>query len=234
MKKALVLVVVIALIGAVTVLAAQPAKGVRSTTAGNSARPPAGADALQWIDYWNNSSAFFYTWTGSFYMSNVFKPQAGWYPLDVVALEVFADSLDGSQVTGAAGVLDGVAVFDPAGNVLWRQLNLNLPVRTWTQVPIATPPRITSGNFFGGMWNDNVAGTPSIVDDGGYQCTAINWSAPPTEPFTCMNNPANTAGGPGAWTANTCGSTYPTVSAASVRAQINSNVPVELMRLGAE
>jgi hypothetical protein len=228
MKKAMLLVVVCCLIASVAV-AATPAKGKKVVPGPGAAVPPPGGDALQWIDYWNTSSATYYTWTGFFYMSNLFKPQAGWYPLDVVALEVMPMGLDGNTVTGAAGTLNGVAVFDPAGTILARELNVPANVGVWTLVNLTTPPRINTGNFYGGLWNSSYV-------DLGFQCTAINWTPPPTEPFECVDTAGGspTAGAPGPWAPSGCGAQYGTVSAASVRAQVNTNVPVELMRFDVE
>ena len=227
MKKALFVVVICCLIAGIAVAAA-PAKAKRVVPGPNAAMPPQGGDALQWIDYWNTSSALFYTWNGTFYMSNLFKPQAGWYPLDVVALEVLAVGLDGNTVTGAAGTLNGAAVFNAAGTaVLARELNIPAQVGIWTMVNLTTPPRINTGNFYGGLWN-------STSVDQGYQCTAINWTPPPTEPFEDITYSGATAGGNGAWAPGGAGGQYGTISAASVRAQVNTNVPVELMRFDVE
>jgi len=226
MRKAMLVVVVCCLIAGIAVAAA-PTKAKRVVAGPGAAVPPQGGDALQWIDYWNTSSALFYTWNGTFYMSNLFKPQGGWYPLDVVALEVLAMGLDGNTVTGAAGTLDGAAVFDPAGTLLARELNIPAQVGIWTMVSLATPPRINTGNFYGGLWNSGGI-------DQGYQCTATNWTPPPNEPFECVSYSGATAGGNGAWAPEGCGAQYPTVSAASVRAQVNTNVPVELMRFDVE
>lgn len=226
MKKAMLLVVVSFLIAGIAVAAA-PTKGQRVVPGPGAAAPPQGGEALQWIDYWNTSSANYYFWNGNFYMSNLFKPQGGWYPLDVVALEVLAMRLDGSTVTGAAGTLNGAAVFDPSGTLLARELNIPAQVGVWTMVNLTTPPRINTGNFYGGLWN-------STSVDLGYQCTAINWTPPPTEPFEALVYSGATAGGNGPWAPGGYGATYPTVSAASVRAQVNTNVPVELMRFDVE
>lgn len=226
MKRIMFVVVVCCLIAGIAVAAA-PAKDKRVIPGPNAALPPHGGDALQWIDYWNTSSAYYYQWNGSFYMSNLFKPQGSWYPLDVVALEVLAIGLDGNTVTGAAGTLNGAAVFDPTGTLLARQLNIPAQVGIWTMVNLTTPPRINTGNFYGGLWN-------STSIDLGYQCTAVNWTPPPTEPFDCVSYSGATAGGNGAWAPENCGAQYGTVSAASVRAQVNTNVPVELMRFDVE
>jgi hypothetical protein len=228
----MVMVVVCCLIAGIAVAAA-PTRVRQAAGAPNAAGAPAGGEALQWIDYWNTSGAFYYTWSGNpDYMSNVFKPTAGWYPLDVVALEVWAFALDNNQTTGAAGVLNGVAVFDPAGGLLARQLNINAQVKTWTNVPLSSPPRINTGNFIAGLWNSNDG---SSLNDAGYQCTAINWTAPPTEPLIFLTAGSGaTAGGAGPWIPTDWGAGYSTVSAASVRAQVNTNVPVELMRFDVE
>jgi hypothetical protein len=222
---ALLLTVVVLTAGLVG--AAGPSKAVRFETGPSDPGAGAGPDALQWIDYWNTSSANYYTWDGLFYMSNLFKPQGTWYPLDVVALEVLAVGIDGLTNTGSAGVLDGVAVFDPTGALLARELNVNAQVGVWTIVNLTSPPRISTGNFFGGLWN-------STGIDLGYQCTATGWTPPPTEPFNCVDYTGATAGGTGAWAPSDCGNSYPTVSAASVRAQVDTNVPVELMRFTAD
>jgi hypothetical protein len=230
MKKMMFVVVVCCLIASIA-FAAAPAKGRKVVPGPNAAVPPQGGDALQWIDYWNTSSVNYYTWGGNFYMSNLFKPQGTWYPLDVVALEVLMVGLDGNTATGAAGTLNGAAVFNAGGTaVLARELNIPAQVGVWTLVNLTTPPRINTGNFYGGLWNSNDA----AMIDLGYQCTAANWTPPPTEPFNCIFYSGATAGGNGAWAGNDCGSLWPTVSAASIRAQVNTNVPVELMRFDVE
>jgi hypothetical protein len=222
MRRTLSIAVVLVIISGLA-LASGPAKDRKILGGPDTSAVPPGSEALQWIDYWNTSSAAYYTWNGQFYMSNLFKPDGGWYPLDVVALEVLAVGLDGATATGAAGVIDGVAVFDSAGSLLARELNVAAQVGVWTMVNLTSPPRIAAGNFFGGLWN-------STGVDLGYQCSAVNWTAPPTEPFNCIDYTGATAGGNGAWAPSNCGDIYGTVSAASVRAQVDSNVPVELMR----
>ena len=222
MRKALFAVLVVCLVAGIA-FAAQPTKARRVNPGPAAGQPPSGGDALQWIDYWNTSSGAYYTWNGEFYMSNLFKPDASWYPLDVVALEVMAVGIDGSTATGASGFINGVAVFDPSGTLLARELAVAAQVGVWTMVNLSSPPRINTGNFFGGLWN-------STGVDLGEQCTAINWTPPPTEPYNCIDYTGATAGGNGAWAPSNCGDQYGTVSAASVRAQVNTNVPVELMR----
>ncbi len=223
MRKVIIFAIVVALVGAAAVMAEQPRRQRVDNPPANAAQPPAADRALVWLDYWNAGGSHF-TWGGNMYMSNLFKPTAGTWPLDVVALEVYTRTLDGSTVTAAAGTLNGVAVFDPAGAVLSRQLNIAVTNRTWTQVPLVTQPTITTGNFYAGLWNDAVAG------DRGWQCTALGWTTPPDEPFACITaGTAGTANGAGPWTVGACGSGYSTVSAASIRAQVNTNVPVELM-----
>ncbi|HQN96936.1 MAG TPA: hypothetical protein PLM61_11230 [Thermoanaerobaculales bacterium] len=230
MKKAVLAVVVCCMIAGLA-MAAGPTR-VRQTGGPNAAGAPPAGEALEWIDYWNTGGSF-YTWSGApNYMSNVFKPTAGWYPLDVVALEVWAFALNNNTATGAAGVLNGAAVFDLAGGVLARELNINAQVKTWTNVPLASPPRISTGNFIAGLWNSNDG---TNYNDAGYQCTAVNWTPPPTEPLMFLTHgTAGTAGAAGPWTLTDWGATYGTVSAASIRAQVNTNVPVELMRFDVE
>jgi hypothetical protein len=226
MKKVLLALVVVSLVGSIA-LAAGPARDRKIINGPDTGGEPFNGEALQWIDYWNTMSASYYTWNGLFYMSNLFKPDAMWYPLDVVALEVLAVGLDGNTATGAAGVLDGVAVFDSGGTLLARELNVNAQVGIWTIVNLTSPPRINTGNFFGGLWN-------STGIDLGYQCSAVNWTPPPTEPYNCIDYTGATAAGNGAWAPSDCGTQYPTVSAASVRAQVDTNVPVELMRFDSQ
>jgi hypothetical protein len=226
MKRALLVLVVVTLVGSIA-LAAGPTRDRKIINGPDTGGEPFNGEALQWIDYWNTASASYYTWNGLFYMSNLFKPDGTWYPLDVVALEVLAVGLDGATATGAAGVIDGVAVFDPGGTLLARELNVNAQVGIWTIVNLTSPPRINTGNFFGGLWN-------STGIDLGYQCTAVNWTPPPTEPFNCIDYTGATAGGNGAWAPSDCGNQYSTVSAASVRAQVDTNVPVELMRFDSQ
>ncbi len=227
MRKALLVVVAVALVGAVA-FAAAPAKGTKVNLANPAG--PGQSEAPQTIDYWGAGGSSFYTWSGNFYMSNLFKPDAGWYPLDVTSLDVLPASLDSQTASGAAGVLNGVGVFSTAGAVLARELNVNATVSNWVNVPLTTVPRIAAGNFYGGLWNSAVSGGPT--NDGGLQTTASNWTAPPTEPFQCLNGTAVNAAGP--YTASNCGDTYTTVSAASVIANVNTNVPVELMRFDAQ
>ncbi len=226
MRKVLLVLVVVTFVSGVA-LAAGPARDHKIVNPPADTYEPLGDRALEWIDYWNTSSAAYYSWNGFFYMSNLFKPDGGWYPLDVVALEVMAVGLDGNTATGAAGVINGVAVFDPTGILLARELDIAAMVGVWTIVNLTVPPRINTGNFFGGIWN-------STGIDLGQQCTAVNWTPPPTEPFNCISFSGATAGGTGAWAPSDCGNSYPTVSAASVRAQVDSNVPVELMRFDVE
>jgi hypothetical protein len=228
MKNVLIVGAMLVLVGGVVWAAAPVSRHLESTGALNAAGGPPGGEALEWLDYWNTSGSY-YTWSGTpNYMSNVFKPQGTWYPLDVVAVEVWAYALDNNVTTGAAGVLNGVAVFDPAGAILARELNIAAQVKTWTNVPISSPPRINTGNFIAGLWNSN-DGTD--YNDAGYQCTAINWTAPPTEPLIFMTaGTAGTAGAAGPWVTANWGANYSTISAASIRAQVDTNVPVELMR----
>jgi hypothetical protein len=243
MKKlfAKFMVAVVVLTAASFVMAAKPAKHSRHKIKGTRAKmtEKSKGKALVTLDYYNLASAAFYNWSGDFYMSNLFKPAGGSYPLDVIALEVYADGLDNNTVTGAAGVLNGVAVFDPAGTILKRELAVPVAVRTWTTVPLTPPlPNIATGNFYAGLWNSadaSAGGAITAINDAGVQASATAWTGPPTEPFECMDGPTgSTAGGAGPWAPGGCGAAYATVSAASVRAQINTNVPVELMRFVAE
>lgn len=195
------------------------------------------------LDYLDPASSAFYTWTGNMYLSNLFIPAGGSYPLVVTDLEVFAPSLNGSEVTGAAGVLDGVAVFDAAGTtILNRKLAVNATVATWTTIPLVAPlPQIASGNFYAGGWNNNAAGStpsaPSIPNDGLQQGSANAAWTGAGEPLNCISFTGATAGDAGAagpWAPDGCGAVYSTVSAVAIRAHINTNTPVELMRFEIE
>ncbi|MEN8162949.1 MAG: hypothetical protein ABFS37_02375 [Acidobacteriota bacterium] len=215
MRKIAFIFVAVALVGAVA-LAVGPSKAEKVDRPANVESPDR---APQTIDYWGAGGAAFYSWNGDFYMSNLFKPTAGWYPLAVTSLDVMPARLDGLTGTGSAGVLDGVGVFDTAGGVLSRELAVAGSVNVWMNVPLSTPPQIATGNFYGGLWNGTA--------DGGLQTTASNWTAPPTEPFNCLNGTGAAAAGP--FTPSFCGDQYGTVSAASVIANVNTNIPDELM-----
>lgn len=184
--------------------------------------------ALVTLDY-VDAGGTFYLWNGTFYMSNVFKPGATDYPLQVVALDVYYTGLD--DLTTGAGVIDGVRVFDPAGAILATELNIAATIDAWTNVPITSPPTIAAGNFVAGGFNNYVSAAD--YNDAMLQGSAINWTAPPDEPFVAVNGGASAAAA-GPWTVSAAGATYTTVSAATVVATINTNVPVELMRFAAE
>ncbi|MCE7957979.1 MAG: hypothetical protein DYH06_08595 [Acidobacteria bacterium ACB2] len=186
--------------------------------------------ALVTIDYVDTGSTF-YTWGGDNYMSNIFKPAGGSYPLDVVSLDVYYSYIDDSST--AAGSIDGVRVFDEAGTVLASQRGVAGTPRTWVNVAFASPPQIAAGNFIGGTWNSNVSSTDR--NDCPIQgAVNANWTAPPVEPFRLLTGGA-TAGAAGPWTVVDAGAAYTTTtSAATVIANINTNVPVELMRFSAE
>ena len=221
MRKIVFVFVAVALVGTVA-LAVGPSKAEKVNRPVNVQSPDRAAET---IDYWGAGGSSFYTWSGIMYMSNLFVPTAGWYPLDVTSLDVMPARLDGSTASGFAGVLDGVAVFDTGGAVLSRELAVNGSVNVWINVPLSSPPQIAAGNFFGGIWN-------STGVEGALQTTASNWTAPPTEPLNCLDGASAAAAGP--FVPSNCGDAYSTVSAASVIANVNTNVPVELMRFEIE
>lgn len=185
--------------------------------------------ALVTLDYVDLAGTF-YLWNGTFYMSNIFKPGGGDYPLQVVALEVYYTGLD--DLTTGAGTIDGVRVFDPAGTVLATELGIPATIDAWTVVNLTAPPTIATGNFIAGGWNSYASA--SDYNDAMLQGSAnVSWVAPPDEPFVAVGGGAS-AGAAGPWSVSAPGTAYTTVSAATVRAQINTNVPVELMRFAAE
>jgi hypothetical protein len=207
-------------------------KQVNMTLSGSEA-----PEALHTLDYFFSGPAGTYTWTGLFYMSNMFKPDPLWYPFGIMTVEVNPAQLDGATTTGAMGTIDGVRVFTgtfgygATVNVVASRLNLTgAAVGTWYPVVFtaATAVVINSGNFWAGMWNSSYV-------EGGLQGEATGWVTPPVEPFECINSPgtAPNAGGPGPWTlhlSGNCGDQYATTSAATVRVTVDDAVPVELMR----
>ncbi len=242
MKKLIVPCLLVAgLVAAAAVgIAAQPpnskatkAKFTREKVTGSlpNLKQPGRPLALVTLDYYDTATTA-YGWTGNFYMSNLFMPTAGSWPLQVLALEVYANALDNVETVGTPGVLNGVAVFDPTGAILARDLGVAATVKTWTTVPLSAPPVIAAGNFVAGMWNSNVGA--GARNDAGLQASAMNWpGAAGTEPFRAVGG-GMTAGAAGPWVVDTAPSSYTTTSAAAVRAQINTGVPVELMRFEVE
>ncbi|MBK8595547.1 MAG: hypothetical protein IPP07_13510 [Holophagales bacterium] len=229
MKKLIAISALGLLICSAAVVAGPISRQKSKTPKGINEHSPSAAVVL---DYLDPASAAFYSWTGNMYLSNLFIPAGGSYPLDVTDLEVFATSLDGSEVTGAAGVLDGVAVFDAAGTtILNRKLAVNMTVATWTTIPLVAPlPSIASGNFYAGGWNNSVTGTPNDGLQQGSANAAWTGAGEPLNCITFTGAAAGDAGAAGAWAPNGCGAAYSTVSAVAIRAHINTNTPVELMR----
>lgn len=189
-------------------------------------------NALVTLDYFDTASSAFYLWGGNFYMSNLFVPAPGSYPLQVLSFDVYYTALDG-QTTAGTGNINGVRVFDTTGVVLGGELGVTGNIDSWTNVTLTTPPTIASGNFYGGLWNSvDTSTNPDTQIDAGLQGSAMNWSGPPDEPFAALNGASAAAAGP--FTVTTPGTAYGTISAASIVANINTNVPVELMRFVAE
>lgn len=240
MRKPVALLVAAALltVAAAGYAATQTGKSARKTRTkaavpAASIAKKASPKALVTLDYFNLGSAAFYYWGGPNYMSNIFQPGAGDYPLDVVSAEVYYAALDDVTTTGAAGTIDGVRVFDPAGAILASQLGVPGLANSWNTVTFTTPPTIAAGTFLAGGFNSYVSSTDR--NDGMLQGSAQAWTGPPTEPFRMLDaGTAATAGSPGPWTVMDSGAAWATTSAASIRVTINTNVPVELMRFDAE
>jgi hypothetical protein len=197
-----------------------------------------GGETLYTLDYFFAGPAGTYTWNGTFYMSNMFKPDPLWYPFGIMTVEVNPARLGGLTTTGVAGTIAGVRIFTGAGptvNVAASRLALTgAAVGTWYPVNFtaATAVVIGSGNFWAGLWN-------STGVEGGLQGEATGWVAPPVEPFECINSGGATpsAGGAGPWSLHAtgdCGDQYGTTSAATVRVTVDDTVPVELMRFSVE
>ena len=92
--------------------------------------------------------------------------------------------------------------------------------------------QIAAGNFWGGGWQVYES-TPGAFADRPRCGTATGAWTSANEPqagFT-GNTTSQAAAG---WTATQIGSGYSTASAAMVRAVVDSNVPVELMRFNVE
>jgi len=184
------------------------------------------------IDYFYNVRFFF---TDDFYLSNVFKPEPGWYPFQVTKLYILPYYLDG--VTSGQGIINRIRVWVPGGSkgavdTVYQFANVPATVYTWNTLTLGTPPTILTGNFYAGMWN---SGTTATVGDHGLIGTATGWTAPPKEPFQIITGPTTSAATTG-WTAFTWGQTaYTTLFAAAIAAEVTGDsVPVELMEFSAE
>jgi hypothetical protein len=198
--------------------------------------PDTSGEAQYLLDYFFEGPAGVYTWNGFFYMSNMFKPDPGWYPFGIMTVEVLPARIDGFSTTGAVGSIDGIAIFTGAGptvNVAAQTLGMAGTVAAWVPYSFTAGNAvvINSGNFWAGIFNNTL--------EGGLQGSAINWTGPPVEPFECIDTAVGspTAGAPGPWTLHDpgdCGDQYGTTSAATVRVTVDDTVPVELMRFSVE
>jgi len=236
MKKGFLLFCVLLL--SLTLLAAKQSR--QSATLGNdnlkALKAPKGTAIL---DYFDPASAYIYTWGGpSFYMSNLFKPEPGWYPFQVTHLFVLPARIDDLTTTSAAGTINRVRVFLPGskkGSVTIAGEETNIPgyVGTWNTIALGSPVDILTGNFYAGMWNMTTVN--DTASEGLWQGSVYNWTPPPIEPFVLIQNTnttyssAQTTG----WTTDTPG--YITTSAASIAVLCDGDtVPVELMNFSAE
>jgi hypothetical protein len=236
MRKMLVAVAVVALIAG-AVYADQNVKGARKDMTLPQTNPD-GGEAQYLLDYFFDGPAGTYTWTGLFYMSNMFKPDPGWYPFGIMTVEVNPAYIDGLGTTGVVGNIDGIAIFTgfgPTVNVAARTLGVPGTVGAWVPYSFTAGNAvvINSGNFWAGIFN-------SSYMEGGLQGSAINWTGPPVEPFECVDTTvvgSPTAGAAGPWMLHVpgnCGDQYGTTSAATVRVTVDDTVPVELMRFTVE
>jgi hypothetical protein len=193
--------------------------------------PPAfsgGGEAIEVLDYFDPLGAATWTWgiDAPRYMGNVFVPNGGWYPLAIQRLEVIMAWVDGT----GAGTVDRVAVFNDAGTMMASVAGLpGILTGTWVPFTFASPyPEIAAGNFWGGAWQ----GT------GGLEDRPLGGTA--TAAWTNFNEPQRgiagppTSAAPTGWATTHIGSAYPTASAHAVRAVVDTNVPVELMRIDVE
>jgi hypothetical protein len=177
--------------------------------------------AAQTIDYLTSVG---WTWGSGFYFGNLFHPDGTWYPLQVQSFDVIMQHVDGTAAT--TGVLDRVVLCNPAGNVLASAVNVaGVPEGAWANIPLAAPVTITSGDFIGLV---NQPGATEQLFGG----TATNWNT------TVSREPQRRGNGTAAASilsiTSGIGSNYATVSAAAIRANIDTNVPVELMAFDVE
>ncbi|MCD4748003.1 MAG: hypothetical protein K8R59_01410 [Thermoanaerobaculales bacterium] len=182
--------------------------------------PPEGR-APQTIDY---LAAPGWTYGDGFYFGNLFHPDGGWYPVQVQSFDVVMQNVDGTATT--TGVLDRVVLVNPAGSVLASAANVpGVAAGTWANIPLATPQTIASGDFIGFVWQPD-------SNERLYGGTATNWNT------SVSREPHRAGGGTAAAAAITVtsaiGSGYATVSAAAIRANVDTNVPVELMAFSVE
>jgi len=240
-KRIGIVLALVALVGVVA-FADNNVRGARVTHPSQGSSGAAGSgETLHVLDYFMAGPAGTYTWTGLFYMSNMFKPDPGWYPFGIVTVEVNPAMLGGLTTTGAGGTIAGVRIFTGTGGptaeantVAERFALTGAAVGTWYPVNFTagTAVVINSGNFWAGLWNSSYV-------EGGLQGEATNWTAPPAEPMECIDTAGGspTVGAAGPWflhAAGNCGDQYGTVSAATVRVTLDDTIPVELMRFSAE
>jgi len=184
-------------------------------------------EAIETLDYFD-PLGFTWSWNvaGPRYVGNIFTPAGGSYPLAIQRLEVIFRTIDGT----GGGTIDGVGLFDGTGNLLAHVGGVTgASTGTWIQFPFASPyPEIAAGNFWGGGWQDTTASDRPLCG------TATTGWTNANEPQATIANSATGSQFPVGWSAFRIGSGYPTASAAAVRAVIDTNVPVELMRFDVE
>ena len=182
---------------------------------------PAGDRAPQTISYldvigWN--------WGSGFYFGNLFHPDGAWYPLQVQSFDVMMMVIDGT--TGSTGVLDRVVLTNPVGVVLGSAANVpGVQQQAWANIPLATPVTISSGDFIGFVWQPD---SNEVL----YGGIAVNWNTTVSrEPHRAASG---TAAAPVLTVSSAIGSSFTTTSAAAIRANVDTNVPVELMAFDVE
>lgn len=192
--------------------------------------PPAfsgGGEAIEYLDYFDPAG---FTWTWGVdaprYMGNVFVPVGGWYPLAIQRLEVIMAWVDGT----GAGTVDRVAAFNDAGTMMASVAGLpGVLTGTWVPFTFASPyPEIAAGNFWGGVWQ----ATGGLEDRPLGGTATVAWTNF-TEPQRGISGPPTSAA-PTGWATTHIGSTYSTASATAIRAVVDTNIPVELMRFDVE
>ncbi|MEN8163964.1 MAG: hypothetical protein ABFS37_07540 [Acidobacteriota bacterium] len=197
-------------------------------------RAPSDTDTFLTLDYFDpNGSTHYWDFIGGDprYVGNIFRPESDWYPLSIQRLEVIFAAVD----TSASGTVNRVAVFDGTGNLLAGVADVpGVPVGTWVPFTFSSAPEIAAGDFWGGAWQ-RAPGSPNRDN---VRCgVATSAWTDSNEPQIGIRNPAATSAAPSGWYPTQIGTPilYPTVSAAAVRAVIDtSTVPVEIMRDGFE
>lgn len=216
MKKLIVLGVLILAVAVVAGAANMHRQLVEKTIVLNASQENR---APQTIDYLAAPS---WTWGGGFYFGNLFHPTAGWYPVQVQSFDVVMYLVDST----GSGVLDRVVLTNPAGSVLASAANVpGVATSTWVNIPLPTPQTIASGDFIGFVWQPS-SGEVLMGGPGTNWLTSVS-----REP---QRAGAGTAAAAGITVTSAIGNTWTTVSAAAIRANVDTNVPVELMAFSVE